>query len=53
MAQLPEDDQRLIFQDMLSEVGELSHLVGNLTELVRGEQPPSPVVEFALELKWS
>ncbi len=48
VAELPEDDQRLIFQDMLSEVGELSHLVGNLTELVRGEQPPSPVVEFAL-----
>lgn len=48
VAELPEDDRRLIFRDMLSEVGELGHLVGNLTELVRGEQPPSPVVEYPL-----
>ena len=48
VAELPEEDQRLIFQDMLSEVGELTTLVGNLTELVRGEQHPSPPVDFAL-----
>ena len=48
VAELPEEDQRLIFQDMLSEVGELTNLVGNLTELVRGEQHPSPPVDFAL-----
>lgn len=48
VAELPEDDQQLIFRDMLSEVGELTNLVGNLTELVRGEQHPSPAVDFAL-----
>ena len=48
MAELPEDDQLLIFRDMLSEVEELSNLVGNLTELVRGEQDPNPATDFSL-----
>jgi two-component system sensor histidine kinase MprB len=48
VAELPEDDQLLIFRDMLSEVEELSNLVGNLTELVRGEQDPNPATDFSL-----
>jgi two-component system sensor histidine kinase MprB len=48
VAELPENDQQLIFQDMLSEVEELTNLVGNLTELVRGEHDSSPATDFLL-----
>jgi two-component system, OmpR family, sensor histidine kinase MprB len=48
VSELPADDQQLIFQDMLSEVEELTSLVGNLTELVRGEQDPTPPELFSL-----
>jgi two-component system, OmpR family, sensor histidine kinase MprB len=48
VAELPTQDQQRVFEDMLSEVEELTNLVGNLTELVRGDQNPIPAVNFAL-----
>jgi two-component system, OmpR family, sensor histidine kinase MprB len=48
VSELPADDQRLIFEDMLSEVEELTNLVGNITELVRDDQNPTPAADFAL-----
>jgi two-component system sensor histidine kinase MprB len=48
VAELPTHDQQLIFEDMLSEVEELTNLVGNITELVRDDQSRTPSVDFAL-----
>jgi two-component system, OmpR family, sensor histidine kinase MprB len=48
VTELPPDDQDLIFRDMISEVEELSNLVGNLTELVRGEQHPVSATTYLL-----
>jgi two-component system sensor histidine kinase MprB len=48
VAELPTQDQQRVFEDMLSEVEELTNLVGNLAELVRGDQNPTPAVNFAL-----
>jgi two-component system sensor histidine kinase MprB len=48
VAELPVGERELIYADMLSEIEELTNLVGNLTELVRGDQDPTTPVGFWL-----
>lgn len=49
IAELPPEEGELLYADILTEVDELSHLIGNLTELVRGDQSPSLKEVFQLD----
>jgi two-component system sensor histidine kinase MprB len=49
ISELPVHDREMIQRDMLSEIEELTNLVGGLTELVRGDQPPLAAEAFWLD----
>ena len=49
IAELAPEDGALLHADILTEVDELAHLIGNLTELVRGAQSPSTKEVFRLD----
>ena len=49
ISEFPAEDREMIQSDMLSEIEELTNLVGNLTELVRGDQHPIAAEAFWLD----
>ena len=49
IAELPPEEGVQLYADILTEVDELSHLIGNLSELVRGDQVPSQKEVYALD----
>jgi two-component system, OmpR family, sensor histidine kinase MprB len=46
---LPEDDRRVLVHDVLSQMEELTTLIGDLAELARGEQPHQERTLFRLD----
>ncbi|MGH8987946.1 MAG: ATP-binding protein [Acidimicrobiales bacterium] len=47
--QLPEQDREVLVDDLLTQMNELTTLVGDLSELARGEQRPVPPRAFRLD----